>query len=132
MTQQESVNFSYATWRSQGEAALAELISEEKTISDKLEKTKANIKKLKQALQSNGRKEIKPSGHKGKVMIKPILISLFVSNPGKIFPLEDIIDYVQEEKPNAVVSSIEMSVKRLAHSHENIVKADNGYFYKTK
>ncbi len=128
MTRQESGSFNFDDWKSQGEAALDQLVEEEKQTSSKLDKIRNNIKHLKRVLGDN-KKEVKNNKHKGKIMNRPILLSFFVENEGKVVSLDDIIDYVQQEKPKAVVSSIKTSLSRLCQANENIELREDGYIY---
>lgn len=69
-------------------------------------------------------------GRKGKVMIKPVLLSTFVERSGQVLSEEQLIDAVQEEKPTASAESIRISLRKLVNAHDSIKAMENdSYIY---
>lgn len=70
---------------------------------------------------------LKKPTSRGKFVIKPIIMELFLAKPGEKLTLEQIVDHVREEKPEAPEKSIKDSLERTVKADDRLSVVDGGY-----
>lgn len=128
----DQTSFDLDAWITQGETALQRINAKLQDLDTEREKLEGQKQVILQAMGRNTpetKPSATPSKSKTKVMVRPAILEALLQAGSDGLTLEQIVDKVQEEKPDAPYSSIETSVVRLARLNPAVVKNGERWAY---